>query len=74
MVVVVAIIALIVGLSFPAATAGLAHGDIITKVGSEVVTELDKLKKIYEAYEASPTPQLVEAQHDRHISLYVIKP
>ena len=59
---------------YPAATAGLARGDIITKVGSEVVTELDKLKRIYEAYAAVPSPQLVEAQRNRRISLYVIKP
>ena len=59
---------------YPAATAGLARGDIITKVGSEVVTELARLKKIYEAYEAAPGPQLVEAQRNRRISLYVIKP
>jgi len=59
---------------YPAATAGLARGDIITKVGSEIVTELEKLKQIYAAYDAAPAPQLVEAQRNRRISLYVIKP
>lgn len=58
---------------YPAAVAGLARGDIITKIGSAPITELEKLKKIYETYEAKPEPQLVEARRDRHISLYVIK-
>ena len=59
---------------YPAAAAGLARGDIVTKIGSEPVTELATLKKIYAAFEANPAPQLVEAQRNRHISLYVIKP
>lgn len=33
-----------------------------------------RVKKIYTAYEAKPAPQLVEAQRNRRISLYVIKP
>ena len=44
------------------------------KVGGEPITELARLKKVYEAYEAQPGPQLVEAQRNRRISLYVIKP
>ena len=59
---------------YPAAEAGLARGDIITKVGSEPVTDLDKLKQIYQSYETKPEPQLIEAQRNRRISLYVIKP
>ncbi len=59
---------------YPAAAAGLARGDIVTKIGSEAVTELATVTKIYDAYETSPTPQLVEAQRNRRISLYVIKP
>jgi serine protease Do len=59
---------------YPAAEAGLAHGDIITKIGSEAVTELEKLKRIYDDYAAHPAPQLVEAQRNRRISLYVLKP
>ena len=59
---------------YPAAEAGLARGDIITKVGAESVTTLDGLKKIHAAYEARPEPLLVEAQRNRRISLYVIKP
>ncbi len=59
---------------YPAGEAGLARGDIITKVGSEPIRELALLKAIYTAYEAKPEPQLVEAQRNRRISLYVIKP
>ena len=59
---------------YPAGDAGLARGDIITKIGSVPITELDKLKQIYESYAAKPEPQLIEAQRNRRISLYVIKP
>ncbi len=59
---------------YPAAEAGLARGDIITKVGSQTIAELAQLKALYEAYEARPEPQLVEAQRGRRISLYVLKP
>ncbi len=59
---------------YPAAEAGLARGDIITKVGNAPIAELGKLKGIYAGYEAKPEPQLVEAQRNRRISLYVIKP
>jgi serine protease Do len=59
---------------YPAAEAGLARGDIVTKVGNQTIAELAQLKSLYEAYEAKPEPQLVEAQRNRRISLYVIKP
>jgi len=59
---------------YPADVAGLARGDIITKVGSAPILELEKLKQLYAAYEAKPEPQLIEAQRNRRISLYVIKP
>jgi hypothetical protein len=36
--------------------------------------ELAQLKALYTAYESKPEPQLVEAQRNRRISLYVIKP
>ena len=39
-----------------------------------LVAELAQLKTLYEAYEAAPEPQLIEAQRNRRISLYVIKP
>ncbi|MSU46419.1 MAG: PDZ domain-containing protein [Lacunisphaera sp.] len=59
---------------YPAGEAGLARGDIITKIGSEPIGALAQLKSIYAAYEARPEPQLVEARRNRRISLYVIKP
>lgn len=59
---------------YPADEAGLARGDIITKVGNEPIQQLEQLKAIYRTYEAKPEPQLVEAQRSRRISLYVIKP
>jgi serine protease Do len=59
---------------YPAAQAGLARGDIITKIGATPIEELATLKKLYEDYDAKPEPQLVEAQRNRRISLYVIKP
>jgi serine protease Do len=68
------VIVLGVQTGYPASEAGLARGDIITKIGSVPVTELNNLKKIYEAYETKPEPQLIEAQRNRRISLYVIKP
>ena len=59
---------------YPAAEAGLARGDIITKIGTAPVAALGQLKAIYARYETKPSPQLVEAQRNRQISLYVIKP
>jgi serine protease Do len=59
---------------YPAAEAGLAPGDIITKIGSVPVIELGALQAVYNAYAEKPEPQLVEAQRNRRISLYVIKP
>ncbi len=59
---------------YPAAAAGLVRGDIITKIGTAPIAELDTLKKIYTTYEEKPEAQLVEAQRNRRISLYVIKP
>lgn len=59
---------------YPAAAAGLARGDIITKVGELPIRELAELKKVHEAYAAKPEALLVEAQRNRRISLYVIKP
>jgi serine protease Do len=59
---------------FPAAVAGLARGDIITKAAGTAVDELAQLKSLYAAYEARPEPVLIEAQRNRRITLYVLKP
>ena len=59
---------------YTAAEAGLGRGDIITKVAGQPITDLETLRKIYDAYAAKPESLLVEAQRDRRISLYVFKP
>jgi serine protease Do len=59
---------------FPAAVAGLARGDIITKVSGETIDDLERLKEFYASYERDPQPVLVEAQRNRRIALYVFKP
>ena len=59
---------------YPAASAGIVRGDIITKIGSDPILTLGQLKSLYTVYEAKPEPQLVEALRNRQISLYVIKP
>ncbi len=59
---------------FPAAVAGLAPGDIITRANQQPLTTLDTLREIYAAFERKPESMLVEAQRDRRVSLYVLKP
>jgi serine protease Do len=59
---------------FPASVAGVDHGDIITKVNQQPVDSLDVLKRAYEAFINKPEPVLVEVQHDRQITLYILKP
>jgi len=59
---------------FPAAVAGLERGDIITKVDQQAITSLDVAKKLHAAFAARPVPTLVEAQSDRQVSLYILKP
>jgi len=59
---------------FPAAVAGIAAGDIITKVNRQALADLETLKRIYQEFEAKPDSLLVEALRDRRVSLYVLKP
>lgn len=59
---------------FPAAQAGVAPGDIITKVSGEPILDLGRLKEVYREYTAKPGPVLVEAQRNRRVALYVFKP
>ena len=58
----------------PAAVAGLAAGDISTKVNHESLTELGTLQRIYQQFEAKPDSLLLDARRDRRVSLYVLKP
>jgi serine protease Do len=60
--------------AFPADKAGLARGDIVTKVNGNPITELGQLERLYAAFEASPEAVLVEALRNRAVSLFVIKP
>ena len=59
---------------FPAAVAGLAPGDIITKLNQQALTDLETLQRIYQQFETRPDSLLVEVMRDRHVSLYVLKP
>jgi serine protease Do len=59
---------------YPAARSGIERGDVLTKVGGEAITGLDRLRSVYAGYEAKPAAVLVEAQRNRRISLYVFKP
>jgi serine protease Do len=68
------VIVLGVQAGFPARVAGLAAGDIITKVNQRPLTDLATLKRFYEQFAAKPEALLVEALRDRRISLFVLKP
>ena len=59
---------------FPAGTAGISRGDVLTKVNQQPVESLDGLKRAHAAYEAAPEPVLVEVMRNRQISLVVLKP
>ena len=59
---------------FPAEVAGLTRGDIMTKINQEPIASLDVIKAAHRTYEAQPVPTLVEAQRNRRVSLYVLKP
>jgi serine protease Do len=59
---------------FPADLAGLARGDIITKINQKPVTTLEVIRAVDSAYAASPSPTLFEIQRERRVSLVVLKP
>jgi len=59
---------------FPAEVAGLSRGDVVTKINQLPVTSLQILKEAHAAFAAEPKPALFEAQRDRRVSLYVLKP
>jgi len=68
------VIVLGVQAGYPARVAGLAAGDIVTKINQQPITDLAMLKAAYERFAAKPETVLVEALRDRRISLYVLKP
>jgi serine protease Do len=59
---------------FPADVAGLARGDIITKINQVPIATLGSVKEIDAAYAARPAPTLFEVQRERRVSLVVLKP
>ncbi|MEO6876802.1 MAG: trypsin-like peptidase domain-containing protein [Opitutaceae bacterium] len=59
---------------FPADTAGVSRGDIITKINRQPVTDLEAIQKVHAAYVAKPEPVLVEVLRNREVSLYIFKP
>jgi serine protease Do len=59
---------------FPAEVAGVARGDIITKINQQPVASLAVIQAAHTAYELKPAPTLFEARRDRRVSLYILKP
>jgi len=59
---------------FPADVSGLSRGDIITKINHEPVASLEVVKEAQAIYQANPEPILIEAQRNRRVSLYILKP
>ena len=59
---------------FAADVAGLSRGDIIVKINQQPVASLEVIKAAQAAYEANPAPTLFEAQRNRRVSLYILKP
>lgn len=60
--------------AYPADKAGLTRGDIITKINSETIENLEQLKQIYGNFENQPQSLLVEALHNSSVSFFVLKP
>ena len=59
---------------YPAEIAGLARGDIITKINQNPVGSIDVVKATDAAYSARPAPTLFEVQRERRVALVVLKP
>jgi serine protease Do len=59
---------------FPADTAGISRGDIITKINQQTLKSLDQMKAVHAAYAANPAPTLFEVERERRVSLYIVKP
>jgi serine protease Do len=59
---------------YPAEVAGLARGDVITKINQSPVGSMEVVKSVDAAYAAKPAPTLFEVQRERRVSLVVLKP
>lgn len=60
--------------AYPAEKAGLARGDIITKINSQPIEDLEQLKTIYGSFENHPESLLIEALRNSSVSFFVLKP
>jgi serine protease Do len=59
---------------FPADLAGIAPGDVITKINQAPVVSLAAVQDALTSYNSKPGPVLIEADRDRRVSLFVLKP
>jgi serine protease Do len=59
---------------FPADVAGLQPGDIVTTINRQPVSSLEILKAAHADYVRKPEPTLLEAERDRRVSLFILKP
>ncbi len=59
---------------FPAEVAGLARGDIITRINDLPVSSLEMVKGLDASYAQKPAPTLLEVRRERRVSLVVLKP
>ncbi len=59
---------------FPAAVAGLAVGDVITKINDTPVNSLALLGAAVDEYAEQPKRVLIEARRQFRVSLYILKP
>jgi serine protease Do len=59
---------------YPAEIAGLARGDIITKINQSPVTSIGVISSTDAAYTRKPAPTLFEVERDRRVALVVLKP
>ncbi len=59
---------------FPAESAGITRGDVITKINQDPIGSLEVLKSAHAAYEAKPAPMLLETERNRRVSLFLLKP
>ncbi len=60
--------------AYPAEKAGIARGDIITKINNKDIENLDEIQGIYGEFDSNPQSMLFEALRNRSVSFFVLKP
>ncbi len=67
---------LVIGIhpGFPADSAGIQAGDLVTKINEKPLTSIDVVNEAQAAYVAKPGPTLLETVRDRRVSLFILKP